>query len=785
MIGKQLLHYKILDKLGEGGMGVVYKAHDTKLKRDVAIKFLPRQIAANDEERKRFKIEAQAAAALNHPNIATIHAIEEHEDETFLVMEYIDGKELKEIVEARRAVPLPVDDIFNYATQIASGLEAAHKKGIVHRDIKSSNIMITDEGQVKIMDFGLAKVRGGAEVTKVGTTIGTAAFMSPEQASGEASDHRSDIWSFGVVLYEMLTGQLPFKGDYDQAVIYAILNENPESITELRPEIEEQVELLIDKTLSKNLDDRYQRIQDCLADLQAIRKGEFTLDENRKTTKRRYPLKSRNLWINVASIIAVILIIYFAFILKSPDSKLITDEKSIAVMPFADLSPEKDQAYFADGMAEEIINALTQIPGLKVSARTSAFQFRDQETDIQTIGEKLGVGTILKGSVRKSGSTLRITAQLVNVADGFHLWSESYDRQLTDIFAIQDDLSRSIVSALQVKLSGDETKSLDSRMPANVEAYNLYLKGRYFWNRRSEEALLESIDFFNQAIELDSTYTLAYTGLADSYNMLGAWQLLEPNDTFAKAKAAALQALELDNMNSDGHIALASTKYWYEWDWPGVEKEFKLGLALNPNNASAQMWYAQYLAIHGRHDEARVEIDIALELEPLSLIVNAVSGYLHQLAGQNEKAIEQGLKTLAMDPHFVPTHYFLFQVYLETEKHDKAFIHFIKHYSSHFSLTKTDVEILEKLFKDSGWQGVGGFMIDKLEVMSNEKYVSQLEVSIFHTMIKDYSRALDYLEKGFQLRNSHMAHIGGMATFIDLRGEPRFQAVLKKMGLPQ
>ena len=509
------------------------------------------------------------------------------------------------------------------------------------------------------------------------------------------------------------------------------------------------------------------------------------MNQDRKPTGTRKITKPAKLWFSIAGIVAIILIVLSTLVFKSLDPGLNSNEKSIAVMPFTDMSPEKDQAYFADGMAEEIINALTQIPGLKVSARTSAFQFREQENDIQTIGAKLGVTTILTGSVRKSGNMLRITAQLVNVADGFHLWSETYDRQLTDVFVIQDDLSNSIVNALQVKLSGDEVKTLDTRMPTSVEAYNLYLKGRYFWNKRTEEGLQKSIEFFQQAIDLEPAYALAYAGLADAYDLLGVWQYLEPSDAFIKSKAAAQKALGIDPTIAQAHVALGDYKYRYDWDWPSAEIEFLRAIELNPNYATAHQWYSEFLSVMERHTEARAEIQKALALEPLSLIINGISIRLHKWAGQYDEAIEQGIKTLAMDPHYLPTHFFLFQFYYEKKMYDKSFIHFIGYFSIHYGLTNAESETLETLYKNSGWEGVGRFMADKLEIISKNKYVSPSEKSVFYVMMKDYSRALDYLEKGFQMRSPQMVHIGGISTFIDLRGEPRFQALLKKIGLPQ
>ncbi|MFQ5752015.1 MAG: protein kinase [bacterium] len=439
--------------------------------------------------------------------------------------------------------------------QIVDGLQTAHEKGITHRDIKTANIMITSKGQVKIMDFGLAKVRGGAQVTKVGTTLGTAAYMSPEQARGEEADNRADIWSFGVVLYEMLTSQLPFGGDYEQAVIYAILNEEPQALSDLRHDVSETLQQLVDKTLTKDREMRYQNSSDLLSDLKAVCAGE-SRSRGPRSARIRFKPTPTQLSIVIGTIAVILLVFLATFLFNNSESNFVASEKSIAVLAFKDMSPAKDQEYFCDGMAEEIINALAQIPSLKVSARTSAFQFKERESDIQTIGKKLGVATVLKGNVRKSGNKLRVTAQLINVADGFYLWSQTYERKLADVFAIQDDLSRSIVEALQVKLSRDAKKLVNTRMPTNVEAYNLYLKGRYFWNRRTEQGLQKSIEFFQQAIDLEPTYALAYAGLADAYNMLGSWQYLEPHEARLKSRVAAHKALEIDETLAEAHAAL-------------------------------------------------------------------------------------------------------------------------------------------------------------------------------------------------------------------------------------
>ncbi len=455
MVGKTILHYKILEKIGEGGMGVVYKAEDTKLERTVAIKFLPRQIAFNSEERERFKIEAKAAAALNHPNIATIYNIEEVDGDTFIVMEYIKGKELRELTTEDEK--LSIEDVTNYATQIAEGLKAAHEEDVTHRDIKSANIMITEKGQVKIMDFGLAKVRGGAQVTKVGTILGTAAYMSPEQARGEEADHRSDIWSFGVVLYEMLTGELPFAGDYEQAVAYAILNEEPEPVSVLRSETPEGLQQVVDKALQKEGSARYEIMAALLQDL------------------------------HQPPTVAI----------KPPDI-----QKSIVVLPFENMSADPDNEYFSDGLTEEIITDLSQVEALRVISRASAMQLKGTEKDIKAISRELQVQYVLAGSVRKAGNKIRITSQLIDPMSDAHLWAEKYSGTLEDVFDIQEKVSRSIVDALKLKLKPEEQEKIAERPIPNVQAFECYLRARPEMLRFTEGGLKRALRHLENGVDL-------------------------------------------------------------------------------------------------------------------------------------------------------------------------------------------------------------------------------------------------------------------------------------------
>ncbi|MCH6559744.1 protein kinase, partial [candidate division KSB1 bacterium] len=479
MIGKTISFYKIIEKIGEGGMGVVYKAEDTKLKREVAIKFLPRQIAAAEEQRKRFKIEAQAAAALNHPNIATIYAIEEvdgprGDGEMFIVMEYIKGGELKQLLINERQ--LTIDKVLDYATQIAEGLQAAHEKGITHRDIKSSNIMITEKSRVKIMDFGLAKTASNLQLTKEGMTLGTVAYMSPEQTQGIGVDHRTDIWAFGVVLYEMLAGEQPFKGDYEQAIFYSILSEEPQNVSDLNPSVPTELIDVVAKALQKELADRYQNMGELITDL----KKSFAGPETQ--------------------------------ISKSAGQE--NQDLAVAVLPFADLSPQKDQEYFCDGITEELIDALAKIEGWRVVSRTSVFAFKGKEQDIRMIGEQLNVSHALEGSVRKAGEQVRITARLIDVVEDWHLWGERYDRPLTDIFALQDEIRGKILTALRVKLTAEEQQRFSRAPTTSLEAYDFYLLGLHQLRTNTPSSNMLAIQHFERAIEMDPSFARAYAGLS-------------------------------------------------------------------------------------------------------------------------------------------------------------------------------------------------------------------------------------------------------------------------------
>jgi len=736
MINKTISHYRILEKLGEGGMGIVYKAQDTKLDRIVALKFLPKHLLCDQEAKTRFEHEAKTASSLNHPNITTIHEIDEFEGECFISMEYVEGKSVKELIKGK---PLSIKEILNISIQIAEGLNTAHKKGIVHRDIKSDNIMLTAEGLVKIMDFGLAKLRGVSKLTRTGSTVGTLAYMSPEQVQGIELDQRSDMFSFGVVLYEMITGQLPFKGEHEAAVIYSILNEAPEPLERYKADLPQGLQGVVNKALEKNREMRYQQIDELQVDFKKLSKG-----------------------------------------IESPIKKQLP---SIAVLPFTNLSADKEQDYFCDGMAEEVINALSQVEDLRVVARTSAFSFRGREIDVREIGQKLNVQTLLEGSVRKAGNRIRITAQLINVEDGYHLWSERFDRDLADVFAIQDEISLAIMDKLKVKLLGNEKEKMLKRYTQNLEAYDLYLKGRYHWNRRMPEALRKAMMHFEQVIQKDPNYALAYAGLADCYSMLAQVYVLPPKEAFPKAKALASKALEIDETLAEAHTSLAFALGCFYWDWAGAEREFKRAIELNLNYATAHQWFAMVLVKLGRTSEALQEIHKALELDPFSLIINTSAGFVYLYAGREDKAVEQAEKVLDMDPTFFGAYFILIDVNERKRKYDEAVDMGLKGFSLAGFVSQQELTSLREIYASSGRIGYLRRWLEITQSKAEQGQVLNYHIASLYVRLDETEKAIDYLEKAYEEHDYDLDDLLVNDVFNKLRSDPRFTALLKKMGL--
>ncbi|MCP4706868.1 MAG: protein kinase [candidate division Zixibacteria bacterium] len=736
--GQKIARYKIIGFIGSGGMGDVYLANDTELHRKVALKFHSQRAHLTPEQKKQFILEAQNAASLNHPNIVTIYEVGEYQDCPFIAMEYIEGRSLQELIDTET---LPTKKIIDIIVKICKGLSEAHRGGLIHQDIKPGNIFVSISDQTKILDFGLAQIESGVKLATSTSQIGTVSYMSPEQAKGEKIDARSDIFSTGVILYRLLSGNLPFTADYEAAILYAVVYQDHAPINDLPMELQK----IINKALEKNPEDRYQNIDEMLSDI-----------ANPYSEKQTSPSSKTTI---LQSIIP-----------------------SIAILPFSDLSPQKDQEYFCEGMADEIINALTKIDSLRVVSRKSVIQFKKQNIDIRKIGQTLNVDTILEGNVRSEGKRLRITVQLVNVKDGYYLWSEKYDRDMTDLFVIQDEISRSIGDKLKLQLDGDNDKPLVKKYTENLEAYHLYLRGRYYWNKRYEGGLQRSVEYFQQAIEKDPAYALPYTGLADAYNIMGFYNFLSPHESCPRAKAAASKAIEIDPNLAEAYTALGWVNTFYDWNWTEAETNFKHAIELNPNYATAHHYYSLFLMSQNRMDEGLLEIQHAFELDPLSMIIGASLGAVYYFARDFDEAVKKFHKALELDSNFALTHAYFAAPYICQKKFDKAIVECQKAGSLSGGSTYATA-FLGYTYSMSGKKQKANDILEMLLNKSENEYVSAHHISIIYIGLDDRDNAFKWLDKACQQRDNWIAWLSISPVFDNLRSDPRFDELLSKVGL--
>jgi len=788
MIGQTVSHYKILDKLGEGGMGVVYKAQDMKLKRTVALKLLSPGLAGEPEANARFIHEAQTASALDHPNICTIYEIDrDRQGRWFIAMAYYEGEALKEKIK-RGALKL--EDAIEIVLQVAQGLAKAHERGIIHRDIKPANVIITDDGVAKLLDFGLAKLAGQTRLTKTGATLGTAAYMSPEQTMGEEVEQRTDIWSLGVVLFEMATGQLPFKGGNEQATIYSILNKEPGLTTPLQPAAPPELEQILKKALAKKPEERYPSMTEMLVDLnQLSKKLQSGLSETGlgKIKPRWSGFFYRRL--PVAAIL-VLLFVAASYFWQRADRKgsgtvpVSPAVYRIAVLPFANISSDPADEYLADGMTDELISTLSKISGFRVIARTSVMQYKSRPKSIAEVGRELRVGSVLEGSVRKSADQLRITAKLVNVKNQEPVWSQDYDLPFGDVFGVQTDVAQRVAEALQVGVQSGEKRRLERKPTENLEAYKLCLKGRYYVEKLTKEGADKALEYFEGAIDLDPTYALAYAGLSDVYyRYSNVWWA--PKEVMPKARAAALKALELDESLAEAHTSFAVVKAFYDWDWLAAEKEFQRSIELNPGNASAHQMYGILLGARGWSEKALAELKLAQELDPLStnIAVTALWPFCFAppSARQYDRAISELQKVIQFDPDFQWAHAVLGMLYREKKMFPEAIAELKQAVA--MDDNAYNVAYLGSVYAKAGMKAEAQKLLADLIKRSKSQHIASMALALLYAGMNEKDSTLVYLQKAYEARDEDMVRLNVEPLFDGLRGDPRFTALVRKMGL--
>jgi serine/threonine-protein kinase len=836
--GSNLLHYRIVEKIGAGGMGEVYLAQDTKLGRQVAIKFLNEEFSRDADKLNRFVQEAKAASALNHPNILTVYEIGEADGKNYIATELIDGKTLREHLSHKESLPL--NTILKIGVQVSEALSAAHQAGIIHRDIKPENIMLRKDGYAKVLDFGLAKLTekkalasgsaGSEDATRVqvhtspGLVMGTVSYMSPEQARGKATDARTDIWSLGVVLYEMLAGKLPFTGETVNHTIVSILEKEPLLLENVPAELQR----IVRKSMTKDVEMRYQTAHDLLIDLKNLRRDldiqgelERSIIPNRAATTESAHENQSQVYVSgsvaatksgqaaathsmttssssleyavtqakshkfLTAMVAIILlgaisaIAYFGFFANRSTKQI----ESIAVMPFLNESGNAEVEYLSDGMTETLIKSLSDLPGLNVKPRSSVFRYKGKDTDLQTIGKELNVQAILNGRVAGRGDQLTLSLELVDVQKNSVIWSEQYQRKQSDLVSLQSEIARDVSRNLKAKLSGAEETKVTRTATADPEAYQAYLKGRYYWNRRTAENLQKAIEQFKSATDRDPNYALAFAGLGDCYAVLNEYAGKPTSETLPQARAYAERALAIDGQLAEPHATLGLV-HEALWQFGESEKQFKQALELNPNYPTAYHWYSIFLKNVGRNDEAAAMIKRAQELDPLSSVIAVNVSRMYQLQNNHDASIENSLKLIELDPNFGPAYEYLALSYLKRGQNAEAIAAAEKaaDLTNRAGITLGD---LGYVYATAGKRSEAVAVIKELEVKYARKEAIGQYLSAVYAALGDKDKAFEWLEKDFQARNGKLVEVRWQLQSEALRDDPRYKDLLKRMGLPE